>query len=117
MKNLKNIFLKAQSFIALFFVSIFSAVSAHAQDQVNISNLEQRLSNVPKDVSNMINPVINVVLLIFGLAVIASLVIAYINKRKDNNSGSNDKLIDTLWTALVVLLGIYAVKFFFFGQA
>lgn len=115
MKNLKNIFRKFSLLPALFVVMLTESVPASAQ--LKFSEIEQNLKNVPDSVAKMISPIIDIVLLILGLAVIASLVVAYINKRKDNNNNSNDKIIDALWTALVVILGIYAVKFFFFPAA
>lgn len=115
MKNLKNIFQKFSLLPALFVVMLTESVPASAQ--LKLDQVEQNLRDVPTRVGTMIGPIIDIVLLILGLAVIASLVVAYINKRKDNNNNSNDKIIDALWTALVVILGIYAVKFFFFPTA
>lgn len=115
MKTLSNLYKKAITGMAMAAASLICATHAYAQVQIN--ELQQKLQTVPQDVSNMVGPIINIVLIILGIAVIISLVIAYIQKRKDNNSNSNDKIIDALWTALVVILGIYAVKTFFFPNA
>ncbi len=114
MKKLNRIFERISMLAAMFIVSLFNAVPASAQ--MKIDNIKTELGNVPDTIKDLINPIINIVLLILGLGVIASLIVAYINKRKDNNSNSNDKIIDALWTAMVVILGIYAVKFLLIGS-
>lgn len=115
MKSIKPILHKLSLIPAFIIVAAMNAIPASAQLQFN--QIESELKNVPTNVGKMVGPIIDIVLLILGLAVIASLIVAYINKRKDNNSNSNDKIIDALWTALVVIIGIYAVKYFFFPNA
>lgn len=107
-------FKKSLHYAALLPVLLFASMPASAQ--VNFDAIQGQLNSLPGQIAtNYVNPIINVILLILFLAVVVGLVIAYINKRKDNNNNSNDKIIDQLWTALIVILGIYGAKFLFIG--
>ena len=96
---------------ALLAVRAMNAIPASAQ--TNIESMKSQLEGTPTKMKEWVDPVINILLMIMFFSVAISLVIAYVNRRKENNTNSNDKLIEILWQALIVVVGIIGAKFIF----
>ena len=111
MKHTEHIIRNLGVTVAMLAVRAISAIPASAQ--VTIDTMRDRMDATPTQLKNWADPVINILLGFLFFSVVVSLVIAYVNKRKENNSNSNDKIIEALWSALIVVVGIMGAKFLF----
>ncbi len=104
---------KISYFITLAVAFIVSATQKLFAE-IKIDNLEQQLSQVPQETKKIMNPIFDIVLMAIGIAAIGTLIYAYIQKRRQDNTGSNDKIIDVAWTTFIVVAIVYVIKAIFF---
>lgn len=98
--------------LALFglFASIKSAVA-----QIEIDKIQGTLENVPTEARNLVNPIFNILLFIVGIIAAGVLVYGYIQKKRSNDPNSGDSLVSGALNTVYVVVGIYIIKFIFFG--
>lgn len=110
MKIIKKIYLSAITAVLGLFCFAETALA-----QLNIQSLDKELGNVPKQIKTFINPIVNIILLIVGIIAIGVLVYGYIQKKRSNDPNSADGLVSAALNTVYVVMGIYIIKFFFFG--
>ena len=110
MKIIKKIYLSAITAVLGLFCFAETALA-----QLNIKNLDSELGKVPAEVNKLINPVVNIILLIVGVIAIGVLLYGYIQKKRTNDPNSADGLVSGALNTVYVVVGIYIIKFFFFG--
>lgn len=110
MKIIKKIYLSAITAVLGLFCFAETALA-----QVDFSNLSSNLEKVPKQVKDLINPIVNIIMLIVGIIAIGVLVYGYIQKKRSNDPNSADGLVSGALNTVYVVVGIYIIKFFFFG--
>lgn len=110
MKIINKIYLSAITAVLGLFCFAETALA-----QLNIKNLDSELGKVPAEVNKLINPVVNIILLIVGVIAIGVLLYGYIQKKRSNDPNSADGLVSGALNTVYVVVGIYIIKFFFFG--
>lgn len=110
MKIIKKIYLSAITAVLGLFCFAETALA-----QLNIKNLDSELGKVPAEVNKLINPVVNIILLIVGVIAIGVLLYGYIQKKRTNDPNSADGLVSGALNTVYVVVGIYIIKYFFFG--
>lgn len=110
MKIIKKIYLSAITAILGLFCFAETALA-----QLNIKNLDSELGKVPDEVNKLINPIVNIILLIVGVIAIGILLYGFIQKKRSNDPNSADGLVSGALNTVYVVVGIYIIKYFFFG--
>ena len=110
MKIIKKIYLSAITAVLGLFCFAETALA-----QLNIKSLDSELQKVPTEVNKLINPIVNIILLIVGIIAIGILVYGFIQKKRSNDPNSADNLVSGALNTVYVVVGIYIIKFFFFG--
>lgn len=110
MKIINKIYLSAITAVLGLFCFAETALA-----QLNIKNLDSELGKVPAEVNKLINPIVNIILLIVGVIAIGILVYGYIQKKRSNDPNSADGLVSGALNTVYVVVGIYIIKYFFFG--
>lgn len=110
MKIIKKIYLSAITAVLGLFCFAETALA-----QVTIENLDSQLTQVPTQSKKLVNPIVNIILLVVGLIAIGVFVYGYIRKKHSNDPNSGDSLVSGALNTVYVVLGIYVIKFFFFG--
>ena len=110
MKIINKIYLSAITAVLGLFCFAETALA-----QLNIKNLDSELGKVPAEVNKLINPVVNIILLIVGVIAIGVLLYGYIQKKRSNDPNSADGLVSGALNTVYVVVGIYIIKYFFFG--
>lgn len=110
MKIIKKIYLSAITAVLGLFCFAETALA-----QLNIKSLDSELDKVPREVNKLINPIVNIILLIVGVIAIGILVYGFIQKKRSNDPNSADGLVSGALNTVYVVVGIYIIKFFFFG--
>lgn len=110
MKIIKKIYLSAITAVLGLFCFAETALA-----QVKIESLDSQLTQVPTQVKKFINPIVNIILLIVGVIAIGILVYGFIQKKRSNDPNSADGLVSGALNTVYVVVGIYVIKFFFFG--
>ncbi len=78
------------------------------------SNIKSQLDGVTQNARDLINPIVNIVLLIVGVIALGIIAWAFAKKKK-GDAGANDAIMDAAWSTLAVVAFIYVIKLFFFG--
>ena len=110
MKIINKIYLSAITAVLGLFCFAETALA-----QLNIKNLDSELGKVPAEVNKLINPIVNIILLIIGIIAIGVLLYGYIQKKRSNDPNSADGLVSGALNTVYVVVGVYIIKFFFFG--
>jgi len=75
--------------------------------------IKSQLEGVTRNITDLIDPIVNIVLAIVGVIALGVIMWAYAKKKK-GDANANDALMDAGWTTLVVVIFVYVVKLFFF---